>query len=164
MLRLQYTLFARHAPVMSTLTINKTARANYEILDELEAGLGLLGHEVKSVRNDAMRLKGAFVKIVGGKLALLNAYIPKYEKASAAVVAGYDPYRSRMLLVSRKELVKLSRALEIEGRTLVPLSVYTSGRYIKVKIAVARGRRAFEKKEKIKERDVEREVRRALKR
>lgn len=145
---------------MPTLAENRRARADYEILNELEAGLGLLGHEVKSVRGGAMRLKGAFVKIIGGKLVLLNAYIPKYEKASAAVVAGYDPYRSRTLLVSRKELMKLSRALETDGRTLVPLSVYTSGRYIKVKIAVARGRRTFEKRAAIKQRDIDRDIRR----
>lgn len=148
---------------MPTLADNKWARRDYEILNELEAGLELLGIEVKPVRAGAMKLKGAFVKTVGGGLALVNAFIPRYEKASAATAAGYDPSRTRRLLVSRKEMMKLARALETEGRTLVPLSVYTSGKYIKVKVAVARGRRAFEKKEVLKRRDVERDIRRELK-
>lgn len=148
---------------MPTLAVNKSAQADYEILTELEAGLSLLGHEVKSVRGGAMRLKGAFVKIIGGHVMLVNGYIPKYEKANGPTVAAYDPYRSRQLLVSRKELLHLQRALETEGRTLVPLSVYTAGRYIKVKIAVARGRRAYEKRAAIKRREVERDIHRELK-
>ncbi|OGH62213.1 MAG: SsrA-binding protein [Candidatus Magasanikbacteria bacterium RIFCSPHIGHO2_01_FULL_50_8] len=148
---------------MPTLSENKWARRDYEILDEVEAGLELLGHEVKPVRAGQMKLRGAFVKIVGGALVLLGAFIPRYEKASDAVVGGYDPYRTRRLLVHTKELKKIFDLVESRGYTIIPLSVYTRGRLIKLKIAVARGRREHEKREVLKRRDIEREVRQALK-
>lgn len=147
---------------MPTLAENKQARLEYEILDDVEAGLELLGHEVKSVRGGFMKLKGSFVKIVGGQLVLLNAFIPKYEKASVGV-EGYDPYRTRRLLINSKELKKMHDAIDIRGFTLVPLSIYTKGRLIKLKVAVARGRKTHEKRDVLKKRDIERDTRRALK-
>lgn len=147
---------------MPTLADNKQARFNYETLQEFEVGLELLGHEVKSVRAGQIKLKGAFVRVVGGELWLLNAFIQKYARASVGV-ADYDPTRSRRLLVRKKELVKLSAASLTKGLTIVPLSVYTRGRFIKMKIAIARGRRQFEKREVLKQRDVDREIRSSLK-
>lgn len=150
---------------MPTLADNKLARRDFEILSEVEAGLELLGMEVKPVRAGQMKLKGSFVKIVGGALVLLNGFIPKYDKAAGgSVAAAYDPYRTRRLLVHKKELKKLFDALETRGFTLIPLSVYTKGRLIKIKIAIARGRKTHEKKEVLKQRDIERDVRRELKR
>ncbi len=152
---------------MPTLSDNKFARRDYEVIEEIEAGLELFGAEVKVVRAGQMKLKGAFVKIVGGALVLVNGFIPKYEKAAVgpgSSIGGYDPYRTRQLLVHKKELSKLADAANTKGLTLVPLSVYTRGRYIKLKIAVARGRRDFEKKSILKKRDLDRELRRELKR
>lgn len=149
---------------MPTLSDNKFARRDYEVLDEVEAGLELLGMEVKPIRAGQMKLKGSFVKIVGGALVLINGFIPKYDKAAGGSAAvAYDPYRTRRLLVHKKELKKLSDALDTRGYTLVPLSVYTHGRLIKLKVAIARGRKTHEKKDVLKQRDIERDVRRELK-
>jgi SsrA-binding protein len=161
-LPVQYTLFATSMP---TLSDNKFARRDYEVLNEVEAGLELLGMEVKPIRAGQMKLKGSFVKIVGGALVLINGFIPKYDKAAGGTEAAtYDPYRTRRLLVHKKELKKLSDALDTRGYTLVPLSVYTRGRLIKLKVAIARGRKTHEKKDILKQRDIDRDVRRELKR
>lgn len=148
---------------MPTLADNKFARRDYEVLDEVEAGLELLGAEVKPVRAGQMKLKGAFVKIVAGNLVLINAFIPRYEKAMGGVAGAPDPYRTRALLVHKKELKKMFDAIEVRGFTLIPLSVYTRGRLIKIKVAVARGRKTHEKREVLKKRDIERDIQRELK-
>ncbi|MCX6781350.1 MAG: SsrA-binding protein SmpB [Candidatus Magasanikbacteria bacterium] len=147
---------------MPTLAENKQARRDFEILDEIEAGLVLSGQEVKSVRAGFGKLRGAFVKIVGGQLVLLNAFIPKYEKATVGV-ATYDPNQTRVLLVHKKELKKIFDAIETRGCAVIPISMYTRGRVIKLKIAIARGRKTHEKKEVLKQRDINREMQRDLK-
>ncbi len=148
---------------MPTLAMNKQARFEYDILDELEAGLALEGQEVKSIRAGHMKLRGAFVKLVGGELVLLNAFIPKYMPAITGTTV-YDPNRTRNLLVNKKELKRLADTLDTRGTSIIPLSVYTRGRYIKIKIAVARGRKIHEKRAVLKERDIARDARRELKR
>lgn len=148
---------------MPTLAVNKQARFEYEILDQLEAGLELLGPEVKVVRAGGMKLRGTFVKVVAGGLVLLNSFIPKYEKATVGM-ATYDPYRTRRLLVNKKELKRISDALDTRGVSAIALEVYTRGRYLKIKIATARGRKTHEKREVLKKRDVDREIKRELKR
>lgn len=148
---------------MPTLAENKQARFDYELLENFEAGLKLSGQEVKSARSGQMKLSGAFVRVVGGEAWLLNAHIPKYAAASVGVV-DYDPTRTRKLLLSSKELKKLADAQMTKGLTIVPVSVYTAGKFIKIKIAIARGKKQFEKRESIKKRDVEREMRSAMKR
>lgn len=148
---------------MPTLSENKQARLDYESLQEFEVGLELLGHEVKSIRGGYMKLKGAFVKIIGGQLVLLNAFIPKYEKATVGV-ASYDPYRTRRLLVNQKELKKMFTALETKGYTLIPRAVYTKGRLIKLSVAIARGRKQHEKRDVLKKRALDRDLKRDLKR
>ncbi len=149
---------------MPTLAENKFARREYDVLDEVEAGLELLGVEVKPVRAGQMKLKGSFVKIVGGNLVLLNAFIPKYTKATGGVAEKYDPYRTRALLVHKKELKKIFDMVEQRGGTIIPLSVYTRGRLIKIKVAVARGRKMHEKKEILKQKDIARDAEREAKR
>ncbi len=148
---------------MPALAENKTARRDFDVLNEFEAGLELLGVEVKPIRAGQMKLRGAFVKIVGGELVLINAFIPKYEKAAGGALAVYDPYRTRRLLVNKKELMKMFDAFETRGFTLVPLQIYTRGRLIKLKVAIARGRKTHEKKEILKQRDIARDARRELK-
>lgn len=149
---------------MPTLAENKWAHRDYEVLNEVEAGLELLGAEVKPVRAGQMKLKGAFVKIVGGRLVLLNAFIPRYEKAAGGTLGAPDPYRTRALLVHKKELRKIFDVVEQRGAAIIPLSVYTRGRLIKLKVAVARGRKTHEKKDLLKRRDIARDVARELKR
>ncbi|MDD5251672.1 MAG: SsrA-binding protein SmpB [Patescibacteria group bacterium] len=146
---------------MPQLAANKKAFHDYEILEKFEAGLQLAGQEVKAVRNGRMSLQGAYVTIVGGQLQLLNAHLPKYDKAGP--LADYDPDRTRRLLIHRRELQRLAGKLEQKGLTLVPLSVYTKGSLIKLEFGLARGKKQYEKRETIKKRDLDREMRGAAK-
>jgi SsrA-binding protein len=147
---------------MPKLADNRRVLRDFEILDEFEAGLILLGHEVKAVRSGLLKLAGSYVTIAGGEARLINAHIGKFQKAGQ--IKDYDPERTRKLLLHKKEIRKLIGKLEQKGLTLVPISVYTKGSKIKLNIGLARGRKEFEKKEKKKKRDIERDVQRDLKR
>ncbi len=146
---------------MPQLAVNKRARFDYEILEKFEAGLALAGHEVKSVRAGRMSLLGAYVGMAGGEAWLIGGHVPKYPQAGP--LPGYDPDRTRKLLLHKREIDRLAVRLRQKGLTLVPLSVYTRGSKIKLEFGLARGKKVFEKKEQIRKRDVEREIRRALK-
>jgi len=145
---------------MSTITTNKRAFHDYEILSRFEAGIALSGQEVKSVKTGHVSLKGAFVTVRGNELFLTNAFIPPYRHAGD--VPGYDPTRPRKLLLHRREIRGLIGKARSDGLTIVPLSVYTKGRYVKVGCAVARGKTSRDKRETIKKRDTDRAVRREL--
>lgn len=144
------------------LVEHKKARLNYEVLEEFEAGLELFGHEVKSLRGKQGKLEGAHVIFRGGEAYLVGAHIPPYQTANTP--KAYDPDRTRRLLLTKKELAQLVGIEGQKGLTIVPLWVYNKGSKLKVKIAVARGRKKFDKREVLKKRDTEREVRRTLKR
>jgi SsrA-binding protein len=146
---------------MPTLAENKKAKFEYEILDTFEAGLMLLGHEVKSARAGSMSLRGAYVTIARGDAWLIGAHIARYPQAGPQ--PEYDPERSRKLLLHKREIAKLAGKLEQKGLTLVPISAYTKGSKIKISFGLARGKKQFEKKETLKRRDVDREIRRSLK-
>lgn len=146
---------------MATLIENKKATFNYEILEKFEAGVELFGYEVKSLRNKRGSLDGSYVGIRGNEAFLLGADIPPYQPRNR--LEDYDSRRARRLLLSKSEIKTLIGKEKSKGLTLVPLSVYTKGRYIKVSIAVVRGKKKFDKRESIKKRDTEREVRRSLK-
>ena len=146
---------------MAALAVNKKARFDYEILETLEAGLKLTGPEVKSVKSGHIQLKGAFLHIQKNELWLKGAYIAPYKPAGNQ--EGYDPYRDRKVLVHRRELSRLTGKRQAEGLTLVPLSVYLKGGLIKLEFGVARGKKKYEKRETIKKRDVQRDIREKLK-
>jgi SsrA-binding protein len=146
---------------MSTLIDNKRAGFEYEILDRYEAGIELLGFEVKALRNKRGSLENAFVSIRGGEAFLLGSDIPPYQIKNAP--KDYDSLRARRLLLTKKEIKELIGKEKMRGLTIVPLSLYNKGRKIKVSLAVARGKRKYEKREKIKRREAEREIRRTLK-
>ncbi|MEY4744150.1 MAG: hypothetical protein RL272_95 [Candidatus Parcubacteria bacterium] len=146
---------------MPTLAENKKAKFEYQILDTFEAGLMLLGHEVKSVRLGRMSLLGAYVTISRGALWLVGAHIQRYPQAGPLI--EYDPDRNRKMLVHKREIAKLAGKMEQKGLTLVPLSVYTKGSKIKLSFGLARGKKLYEKKETIKRRESDREIRRSLK-
>ena len=146
---------------MATLATNKKARYEYEILEKFEAGLVLEGQEVKSIRGGQMRLNGAYVTIAHGDAFLIGAHIPRYPQAG--VLEDYDPERKRTLLLHRRELERLIGKLKTKGYTLVPLQVVAKGRFIKLEFALARGKKEFQKKESIKKRDLDRDVRRTVK-
>src|SRR3990167_3863324 len=140
---------------MPTLAENKKALFDYEILEKYEAGVALYGFEAKSVMRGSAQLKGAFVLIRGGEAHLINAVIPPYQAKNTP--AWYEPGRPRKLLLHKKEIAELAGATSQKSLTLIPISLYTINRKIKLGFALARSRKKFEKRELIKKRDFQRE-------
>ena len=140
---------------------NKKVRFDYEILETNEAGLILSGNEVKSIRNGNVNLKGGFITFHGSDAFLINVHIPRYKYAGTLL--SYDPERSRKLLLKKKEISYLRGKSQEKGLTIVPLSLYNKGRHIKVEIAVAKGKKNYDKRESVKKREVDREVQRKMK-
>ncbi len=148
-------------PYMPVYAVNKKARFDYSILETYEAGLVLSGQEVKSVRNGQARLAGSFVTFHGTAALLTNVHISQYTHASNTL--GYDPTHSRTLLLSKQEINYLRGKSMEAGLTIIPLSLYTKGHYVKVEIGIAKGKKQFDKRETIKKRDTDREMKRSLK-
>jgi len=144
-----------------SLIENKKARLNYEVLEEFEAGLELLGSEVKSLRGGHGKLDGAHIIVRGGEAYIVGMSVPAYQPANTP--ADYDEARSRKLLLTKKELETLANFEGQKGLTIVPLSVYNKGDKLKLRIAAARGKKAFDKRDVLKKRDTERDMRRTLK-
>lgn len=141
---------------------NSKVRFDYEIVDHMTAGLALTGSEVKSIRLGKISLAGSFIALRGNEAYLINANIEPYQPKN--ILGEYDPLRPRKLLVSKKELEILLNAEESKGLTIVPISVYNKGRFIKMDIGIGRGKKKFDKRQAIKKRDVERDIKRTLKR
>jgi SsrA-binding protein len=140
---------------MSTLIHNKKVGFNYEIIERFEAGIELLGHEVKSVRAHQGSLEGAYIIVRGGEAYIANFSIPAYQPMN---ISGYDPLRLRKLLLTRNEIAVLAGVSK--GLTIVPTTVYNKARWIKVEIAIVKGKKLHDKRETLKKRDTERNVRR----
>ena len=138
---------------------NKKALHDYHIGERVEAGMVLTGTEVKSLRAGRASLVDAFATIDNGEVWLRNAHIPEYEFGTWR---NHSARRTRKLLLNRKEIAKISRALEGAGRTLIPLSLYFKDGYAKVEIAVATGKKDWDKRRDIADRDAKREAERAL--
>lgn len=141
------------------VTRNRKAFHEYEVLDRLEAGLVLVGTEVKSLRSGHTTLDGAYVKLEGGELWLINAEIPEYEKGNQL---NHKPKRPRKLLVHRNEINKFAGKATMKGMTLVPLQVYFKDGRAKVEIAIARGKQLHDKRQSAKKADADREMKRAI--
>lgn len=137
---------------------NKKVTFDYHFEDTIEAGIELLGTEVKSLKGHHGSLNGAYVAIVDGSLVLLGAHIPAWQEKNAP--EGFDPYRTRPLLVHKKELLELAKLHKVKGLTIVPVSLYGKGRVIKLQLAIARGKKTFDKRATLKARDLDREARR----
>ncbi len=146
---------------MASYAENRKARFNYEFLEKYETGIELLGTEVKSVRAGQMSLEGAFVIIRGGEAFLINANIPPYQPLNAP--KDYDPLRNRKLLLTKKEIRELGGSEKNKSLTIAPISVYNKNRKIKVEIALVKGKKKFDKRETLKKRDTDREIRREIK-
>ncbi len=150
-----------------SLVEHKKARLNFDILKEFEAGLELHGFEVKSLRAGHGKLEGAHIvvrpsgKRGGYEAYLVGAQIPPYQAANTP--PDYEPERPRRLLLTRKELEELAGFEKQKGLTIVPIAVYNKGRHLKLKLAVARGRKKFDKRAVLKERDTKRDIERTLK-
>ncbi|ETB64005.1 TPA: SsrA-binding protein SmpB [Candidatus Nomurabacteria bacterium] len=141
---------------------NRKAHFNYSIEDTYEAGIELTGGEVKSIRSGSGNINSAFCIVRGGEAFIIGMNIPPYQPKNTS--DGYDPEKTRKLLLSKKEIKKLGEKDDIKGLTLVPLSVYSKGPYIKVSIAIGRGKKTYDKRETIKGRDLDREMEREYKR
>jgi SsrA-binding protein len=147
---------------MKNVAVNKKAYFNYEISESLEAGIALQGSEVKSIKEGRISLKDSYAEIRDGEVFLVQCHISPYEAANRF---NHDPLRPRRLLLHRQEIKRLTGKIKEKGFTLVPTKIMLNekGR-IKVEISLAKGKRVYEKKEAIKERDRDREMRRELKR
>ena len=139
---------------------NRRARHDYDVLDTLEAGIALVGTEVKSLRAGQVQLKDAYAKVEGGELWLLNAHVAPYSQADG--FGGHDPERPRKLLVHREEVEELAEQSQQKALAIVPLSLYFKDGRVKVELALARGRRRYDKRNAIAERDAQREADRAM--
>jgi len=140
---------------------NKRAYFDYEFLEKFEGGVVLSGHEVKSIKSGKMSLAGSYVVLRGGEVFLINANIPPYQPQNTP--KDYAPTRSRKLLLKKKEIQYLFGKSQERGLTLIPLRVYSNKGKLKIEFAVARGRKKSDKKELIKKRETDKEIRRELK-
>ncbi len=146
---------------MTTLIENRKARFDYEILEAFEAGIKLSGFEVKAVKAHRGLFDGAHVTIRGGEALLMNLAIPPYQVNNTP--KDYNERRMRKLLMSKKQIAYLADKEGEKGLTIVPIMMYNKGNLVKVEIAIVRGKKTFDKRESIKKRDTDRDVRRELK-
>ena len=146
--------------VMNVLAKNKDAFFNYAIEKQIEAGIVLTGQEVKSAKGGNVSLKGAHVTIHGNEAYLTNAHISPYKYAGE--LPNYDPTRSRKLLLKKSEISGLIGKSKQQGMAVVPLELYTKQGLIKVKLGIGRGKKRYDKREAIKKREQEREIKRAI--
>ena len=146
---------------MSLIT-HKRAHFDFEILETLEAGISLLGHEVKSLRAHQGKLEGSHVVVRGAEAFLVGASITPLQPKN--ISKGYEPERVRKLLLTAEQIKELSQKSDARGLTIVPLSMYNKRRLVKLSLGIARGKKKGDKREALKKRDTEREINRELKR
>ncbi len=149
---------------MSTLATNKRARFDYELKETFEAGLVLTGNEVKSVKMGHVSLKGTFVTVKGSELYLTNALISFYPHAHKDSKSGYQETAPRKLLLKKSEIRSLIGKFRQEGLTLVPIRLYTKKQLVKLEFAVGKGKKEFDKRQTLKKRAADRDMRSALRR
>lgn len=142
------------------ITLNRKARQDYEIIESLEAGMVLTGTEVKSLREGRMNLKDSYARVQNGEVYLINAHISPYSHGN---VRNHEPLRDRKLLLHKAEIKRLTGKTEVKGLTLIPLKAYFSRGRVKLQLALARGKRQYDKRETIKRREAEIEMKRELK-
>jgi len=152
---------SRAGPGEGRIASNRRARHEYEILDTFEAGISLLGPEVKSLRQGRANLSDAYATVRGGEAVLHNLHIAPYEQAGRQ---NADPRRERKLLLHRREIHRLKGRVAERGFTLVPLSLYWKGGRAKVELALVRGKRTLDKRQALRRREQQREMDRALRR
>lgn len=139
---------------------NKKASFDYFIEEEIECGIVLKGTEIKSIRNGQANIKECYAIVKNNEVFLLNMYIAKYNDAS---IFNHDERRTRKLLLNKREILKLRDKVEISGYTLVPLKLYFRGNRAKILLGVCKGKKNYDKRESIKEKDVKRDIEKALK-
>ena len=143
---------------MTTLVDYKKARFDYEVREQFEAGIELLGFEVKSLKKGQGSLDGSHVIVRGGEAFVVNMNVPAYQEKNTP--KGYEPRRNRKLMLNKKEMIQISDSESGKGLTVVPISVYNKGNLIKVSVAIVRGKKKFDKRETTKKRETDRNIRR----
>lgn len=147
---------------MKIFATNKKATHDFIKLDSIEAGIVLAGHEVKSIRDGQINLKGSYIAINDqNEVWLQGVHIPLYKKATQ--LPDYDPYQKRKLLLKMPQTLKLKSKLDQKGLTLVPMSVYSKTRHIKVEISLVKGKNKADKRESMRKKDITRDTQRTLK-
>ncbi len=147
---------------MPVLIQNKKVYFDYEVLEKFEAGMELFGYEVKSLKLKRGSITGARVLIRGDEAFLVNMDIPAFQSHNAP--STYEPDRTRRLLLNKKELFYLAGKSQQRGLTIVPISVYTKGRILKIEVGLVKGKKKFDKRETLKKRDTKRDIEREMKR
>jgi SsrA-binding protein len=145
----------------NTLSENRKAKFNYDILEIIEAGIELKGFEVKAIKSGRANIAGAFATVKDDQIWLTNADVPPYQPKNTP--PDYDPRRPRRLLLKKSEIKYLIGKMRAERLTVMPLKLYNKAGRIKVELGLARGKRKYEKREVIKKREVQKEIRRTLK-
>ena len=148
-------------PPTEPITVNRKAFHDYFIEEEYEAGIVLSGSEIKSLRGGRVNLRGSYARVDNDEVWLVDAHISAYEQSGT--LFNHDPMRARKLLLHRREISRLAGKLNAKGLTLVPLDLHWSGRRAKVKLGVARGKKLYDKRDSIAERDATRELARVVK-
>jgi SsrA-binding protein len=145
---------------MSKFAENRKAYFNFEILEKITAGIELFGFEVKAIRNGKMSLDGAYAIVRGGEVFLINSNITPLQPKN--ILDDFDPRRNRKLLLTKKEIKRLGDIENQKGLTISALSVYNMGKKLKIELGIARGKKSHDKRESIKKRETDREIRRSL--
>ena len=148
--------------VFKLLADNRNAKFQYEINETIEAGIELLGTEVKSIRNGKANLRDGYCSFRNGEILLLNVHISPHNNVGSFF--NHDPLRNRKLLLHKKEIKRLQSKREKKGMTIIPLSIYLKGSWIKLKIGIGTGKKLYDKRQTEKKRDLQREIKSALKR
>lgn len=141
--------------------INKKARFDYEIKNEIECGIVLKGTEIKSIRKGSADLKDTYARIKNGEVFIINMYIAKYEEGN---IFNHDERRERKLLLNKREILKIKREIETEGYTLVPLKLYFVRDKAKILLGVCKGKKLYDKRQSIKEKDIKKDTQKAISR
>ena len=134
---------------------NRKAKYDYEILSTIECGIVLTGTEIKSIRNGNANLKDSYAVIKGNEVFILGMHISEYKEGN---IFNHDEKRTRKLLLHKKEILKLFNKVELDGNTLVPIKLYFKGNKAKILLGLAKGKKTYDKRETIKQRDINREV------
>ena len=148
--------------VFKRIAENRYAKFQYEILEKIEAGIELLGTEVKSVRNGNVNLRDGYCSIRDSEILLLNVHISPHKNVGSFF--NHDPLRNRKLLLHKKEIIRLKSNTEKKGLTIIPLSIYLKGSWIKLTIGIGKGKKLYDKRQSEKQKDIKREMKIALKR
>lgn len=135
--------------------LNRKARFNYSVMEEYECGIELFGTEIKSIRKGNANINDAYGRIKNNEIFLINLFISKYEEGS---IFNHDERRERKLLLHKSEIRKISSIVELKGLTLIPLKLYIKGNRAKILLGVCKGKKLYDKKQTMKERDIEREM------